>query len=109
MICQLKCFTMRKAILLILCLSLGLLVHTQVVARIDKKTKEYFIPSDLKVEYRIFGYQAPTIDSKKMICFSSRIADVRANANSCPLGSYFDTGKLNINDRISFLGVLGSF
>jgi hypothetical protein len=82
---------------------------TQVIGHVDKRTKEYFIPSDLKVEYRVFGYEVPNITSRKMICFSSRMADVKANSNSCPLGSYYDTGKLKIGDRISYLGAAGSF
>ena len=100
---------MQKAIFSIFLLLITSLGFTQVIGHVDKKTKEFFIPSDLKTEYRIFGYLTPDIASKKMICFSSRIADVKANYNGCPLGSYFDTGKLRIGDRISYLGNYGSF
>jgi hypothetical protein len=44
-----------------------------------------------------------------MICFSSHAGDVAANYNGCPLGSYFDTGKMKVGDKISYLGSIGSF
>src|SRR5580700_10422039 len=79
------------------------------VAHVDKKSKEFFVISNLKAEYEIFGYQYPNITTKKMICFSSYTYDVADNLNKCPLGSYFDSGRMKEGDRISYLGKAGSF
>ena len=79
------------------------------VAHVDKKTKEFFVISNLKVEYEIFGYQYPNITTKKMICYSSHTYDVADNLNKCPLGSYYDSGRMKEGDRITYIGKAGSF
>lgn len=79
------------------------------VAHVDKKTKEFFVTSNPKAEYKIFGYQYPNITTKKMICFSSYTYDVADNLNKCPLGSYFDSGRMKEGDRILYTGKAGSF
>ncbi len=79
------------------------------VAHVDKKSKEFFVTSNPKAEYKIFGYQYANITTKKMICFSSYTYDVGDNLNKCPLGSYFDSGKMKEGDRILYVGKAGSF
>jgi len=91
-------------LLLISCSAIG-----QVIGRVDKKTKEFTVAPDLKVEYRVFGYQYPNNTTRKMICFSSNTNDVRDNYSGCPLGSYFDTDKMKVGDKILYLGGVGSF
>jgi hypothetical protein len=81
----------------------------QVIGTVNKKTKELSVASDLKMDFRIFGYQYPNNTTRKMICFSSHDADVRDNYSGCPLGSYFDTDRMNVGDKIFYLGVAGSF
>jgi hypothetical protein len=81
----------------------------QPIARVDKKTKEFFLPPGLKTEYRVFGYQYANAETRKLICFSSHEGDVRANYNQCPLGSYFDTEKMSGGDKIIYLGPAGGF
>jgi hypothetical protein len=81
----------------------------QAVGRVDKKTKEFSVAANLKTEYQVFGYQYANNSTKKMICFSSHITDVRDNYSKCPLGSYFDTDKLKVGDRIVYLGSIGGF
>ncbi|HEV3222483.1 MAG TPA: hypothetical protein VGZ90_06370 [Puia sp.] len=82
---------------------------TQTVAHVDKKTKEFFVTTNPKAEYKIFGYEYPNITTRKMICFSSYTYDVGDNLNKCPLGSYFDSGKMKEGDRIIYVGKAGSF
>ncbi len=82
---------------------------TPAVAHVDKKTKEFFVTSNPKAEYKIFGYEYPNITTRKMVCFSSYTYDVGANINNCPLGSYFDSGKMKEGDRITYVGKAGSF
>jgi len=79
------------------------------VAHVDKKTKEFFVTSNPKAEYKIFGYEYPNITTRKMVCFSSYTYDVGDNLNNCPLGSYFDSGKMKEGDRITYVGKAGSF
>jgi hypothetical protein len=81
----------------------------QVVGTVNKKTKEFSVASDQKIDYRVFGYQYPNNTTRKMICFSSHDADVRDNYSGCPLGSYFDTDKMKVSDKILYLGGIGTF
>ncbi|PWT73456.1 MAG: hypothetical protein C5B59_13435 [Bacteroidetes bacterium] len=81
----------------------------QAVGRVDKKTKEFTVPANLKTEYRVFGYEYANPSTRKMICFSSRVADVKDNFNRCPLGSYFDSEKIKYGDKIIYLGPIGAY
>jgi hypothetical protein len=83
----------------------------QIKGQVDKKSKEFTINSnsDPKAEYKIFGYQYPNVSTKLMICFSSYRYDVTENVNKCPLGAYFDSGRMKEGDRIVYLGNVGSF
>ncbi|HVY74022.1 MAG TPA: hypothetical protein VG890_04285 [Puia sp.] len=81
----------------------------QPVGRVDKKTKEFTIAGDQKLDYRVYGFQYPNNTTRKMICFSSHEGDVHDNYAGCPLGSYFDTGKLKPGEKILYQGPAGSF
>jgi hypothetical protein len=100
---------MNKILSLLLFLLSSSFAIGQNTGHVDKKTKEFFITSTPKAEYKIFGYQFPNITTKKMICFSTFSYDVRDNLNKCPLGSYFDTSFMKEGDRIIYLGMVGSF
>jgi hypothetical protein len=100
---------MKKITFLLFVLVIYSAAMSQAVGRIDKKTKEFYIPSGQKTEYRIFGYQFANISTQKMICFSTNNNDVRANMNNCPLGAYFDTNSLREGDKIVYLGPIGIF
>jgi hypothetical protein len=83
-------------------------IAANVIGRVDKRTKGFFIPGELKDKYLIFGYQLPNVTTKKMICFSNSADNLRANYQ-CPLGTYFDTGQMGPGDNIIFLGMYGPF
>jgi hypothetical protein len=100
---------MNKVLSPILFLLVSTMAIGQSTGRVDKKTKEFFIVTNPKAEYRIFGYQFPNITTKKMICFSTYSYDVRDNLNKCPLGSYFDTSFMREGDKIVYLGIVGTF
>jgi hypothetical protein len=100
---------MTKILSFILILLFASSAHGQVIGRVDKKTKEFTVAPDQKMDYRVFGYQFANNTTQKMICFSSHEADVRDNYNRCPLGSYFDTDRLKLGDKINYLGGIGSF
>jgi hypothetical protein len=90
--------------LMLVCFAFG-----QAVCQVDKKTKELTVPPGIKTDYRVFGYQFTSAQTRKMICFSSHDGDVHANYNQCPLGSYFDTNRMNPEDKITYLGTVGGF
>lgn len=100
---------MRKIFLSILFLTTVTGSIGQTIGHVDKKTKEFYVASNQKPDYRVFGYQYANNTTKKMICFSSRVADVNDNYNGCPLGSYFDTGRMRTGDKIVYLGGVGRF
>ncbi len=100
---------MKKILSIILLLAALTRVSGQTVAHVDKKTKEFFIPTGTKAQFRTFGYEFPNVSTRKMICFSSYTGDVGANMYNCPLGSYFDTSLMKEGDRILYLGPAGSF
>lgn len=102
---------MNKIILLLFALTISIHGNSQMKAQIDKKSKEFTINSnsDPKAEYKIFGYQFANSTTKLMICFSSYRYDVTENVNKCPLGAYFDSGRMKEGDRIVYLGNAGAF
>jgi hypothetical protein len=100
---------MNKILSFILLLLVASGAIGQVIGRVDKKTKEFSVASNQQGDYRVFGYQYANNTTKKMICFSSRVADVKDNFNGCPLGAYFDTDKMKVGDKIVYLGGLGTF
>src|ERR1700709_2548653 len=102
---------MNKIIPLVLMLTISGHVAAQMKGQVDKKSKEFTINSnsDPKAEYKIFGYQFANTSTQLMICFSSYTYDVTENVNKCPLGAYFDSGRMKEGDHIFFLGFVGSF
>ena len=98
---------MNKILSLILFLLVASSAIGQVIGRVDKKTREFSVPSELTIDYTVFGYEFANNTTRKMICFSSNVNSVRGN--TCPLGSYFDTDKLNSGDKIFYLGPMGPF
>jgi hypothetical protein len=81
---------------------------SQVVGRVDRKTKEFTIATNQKVDYMVFGYQFANAATQKVICFASNQDVVRANGND-KLGSYFDTYRMPPGDKIIYLGMAGTF
>ena len=100
---------MKKMLAIILMLMLVSVADAQVIGRVDKKSKEFTVASNPKAEYRVFGFQYANNTTRKMICFSSRVADVKDNFNKCPLGSYFNTNEMKEGDRIVYIGGVGTF
>jgi hypothetical protein len=104
---NLNILIMNKALTLSLLLFISSGAIAQVIGKVDKKTKEFSIAPDQKVSYSIIGYQLPSTATKHMICFSSNENMVREESGKCLLGSYFDTEKIKVGDKIIFLGNYG--
>ena len=100
---------MTKILFSILLLTITSCAIGQVIGRVDKKTKEFTVAPDQKIDYQVFGYQFANNTTRKMICFSSHMTDVKSNFSNCPLGSYYDTDKLKYGDKIIYLGQAGPF
>ena len=81
----------------------------QVIGRVNKKTKEFTVAADQKINYTVYGYQYANNTTKKLICFSSSENVIRMEAGNCLLGAYFDTDRMKVGDKIRYLGVAGSF
>ena len=100
---------MIKALSVIMLLWIAPNLFGQIIGRVDKKSMEFYIQPDQKMEYQVFGYQYPNNTTQKLICFSSHIGDVKDNYCRCRLGSYFDTDKLKVGEKISYIGIAGKF
>jgi|SRR5450432_1885949 len=100
---------MKKSTILFLFLLTAHFSIAQTFGFVDKKTKEFYIPTNPKATYKIIGYQFANITTVKMVCFSTYTYDVRGNPLKCPLGAYFDTSYMKEGDRIVYLGKVGNF
>ena len=67
---------------------------------ISRKDSLIWITSSKYLDHRIFGYEKPNLNSKKMILISCFTADVKNNPFELPLGAYYE---LNINHKAKFL------
>jgi hypothetical protein len=99
---------MNKMLAFLTLLTLSSGCFAQVAGKVDKKTKEFSIPSGQKVDYMVFGYRFANVNTDKYICFASNENVERANQN-LPLGSYFDTDRLPPGAKIKYLGMAGTF
>ena|SRR5579862_5286272 len=100
---------MIKTLILSFFLFISILAAGQNTAYVDKKSKEFILTPSPKSEFEIVGYEYPNISTKRMICFSSNTNLVSDNMAKCPLGAYFETGRMKEGDRIIYLGKEGSF
>ncbi len=100
---------MTKTLILSFFLLLSFFAKAQNTAYIDKKSKEFILTPNPKAEFEIVGYEYPNVSTKRMICFSSNTNLVSDNLAKCPLGAYFDTGRMKEGDKILYLGKAGSF
>jgi hypothetical protein len=72
-------------------------------AYIDLETDEFSIRADMKRDHRIFGYQEPDSNSKRLILFSIFTNDVEGNPFELPLGAYYDTTEME-DISIKYIG-----
>jgi hypothetical protein len=99
---------MNKILAFIALLLISSQCFSQIVGRVDRKTKEFTIAANQKLDYVVFGYQFANASTQKLICFATNQDVVRANSNE-KLGSYFDTYRMPPGDKIIFLGIAGTF
>jgi hypothetical protein len=78
-------------------------INRLVISRIDSLI---WITASKYTEHRIFGYENPNVNSKKMILISCFTADVEKNPFELPLGAYYEIDE---NHKIKFLKIDGDF
>jgi hypothetical protein len=67
---------------------------------VSRKDSSISITVSKYLDHRIFGYQKPSVKSKKLILISCFTADVENNGFELPLGAYYELDK---NHKIKFL------
>lgn len=81
------------------------LVNKLEVSGVDNSINLYM---SMQKECRIFGYQKPSKNSKRMILFSIGTFAIKDNLSNCPFGAYYDTSSIE-NREITYLGKENSF
>jgi hypothetical protein len=77
-------------------------------ADISKNDSSFSVFGSISKDYRIFGYQKPDTNAKRLILFSVFTRDVENNPYHCEYGAYYQTSSMN-NSEIKFKSVIGSF
>jgi uncharacterized protein YcfL len=63
-------------------------------ATISKSYGLISITANMKLDHRIFGFEKPNLNSKKMILISIFTNDVEKNSFNCPYGAYYDSHRM---------------
>lgn len=63
---------------------------------------------NIRADYRIFGYEKPDTNSRKMILFSVFTSDVENNPYKCPFGAYYSSGAMQ-DTKIKYVKKTGAF
>ncbi|RZL34336.1 MAG: hypothetical protein EOO96_10145 [Pedobacter sp.] len=77
-------------------------------AIIDLSDSSLTVYQNIRADYRIFGYQLPDTNSRKMIFFSVFTPDVENNPYNCPYGSYYYSGAMQ-DTQIKYIKNSGAF
>ena len=75
---------------------------------ISKKDSIMSLYSSMQKECRIFGYEKPNKNSKKMILISIWTFDVKGNPSNCKYGSYYETNSMD-DMVLKYIGKDNSF
>jgi hypothetical protein len=87
-----------------------------VIASGDNVTKAYISSSDssiyltanIRQDHRIFGFEKPNNQSKRLLLLSVFTNDVENNPFQCELGAFYDTNSMG-NLRLKFVASEGDF
>ena len=77
-------------------------------ASMDPRDSSIWIVANMKEDHRIFGYEKPATDSKKMILLSVFTNDVENNPFQLPYGAYYGTDGMK-NSRLKFNSYQGKY
>lgn len=77
-------------------------------AIISLQDSSLMVYGNIREDYRIFGYEQPDTNSRKLIFFSVFTTDVKGNPYHCPYGAYYSTTDMT-NSEIKYLSNAGNF
>ena len=77
-------------------------------AMINLSDSSLTVYENIRADYRIFGYQKPDTNSRKMILFSVFTSDVENNPYKCPFGAYYYSGAMQ-DTKIKYVRKAGAF
>ncbi|NTE04450.1 hypothetical protein G6M26_05760 [Agrobacterium tumefaciens] len=77
-------------------------------ASVNLQDSSLVVYGNIREDYRIFGYEQPDTNSRKLIFFSVFTTDVKGNPYHCPYGAYYATSDM-INSEIKYLSSTGNF
>jgi len=77
-------------------------------AEVSRRDSSFSVFENIRRDYRIFGYQRPDTNSKRMILFSVFTRDVDQNPYDCPYGSFYQSSSME-NSEIKYQSVVGPF
>ncbi|WP_342331771.1 hypothetical protein [Pedobacter sp. FW305-3-2-15-E-R2A2] len=63
-------------------------------AEVSMKDSLIRLSANMRLDHRIFGYEKPDTNSKKMILLSIFTSDVKGNPYRCPYGSFYETNEM---------------
>jgi hypothetical protein len=75
---------------------------------INKSDSSIWLTANMKLDHRIFGYEKPDVNSRKLILISIFTNDVEGNPYKCPLGSYYQTSDMK-NMELKYAKTTGDF
>ena len=64
-------------------------------AEVSMKDSLIRLSANMRLDHRIFGYEKPDTNSKKMILLSIFTSDVKGNPYRCPYGSFYETNEMD--------------
>lgn len=64
-------------------------------ASVSMKDSTIWLTAHMRLDHRIFGYEEPDSNSRKMILLSIFTNDVSGNPYKCPYGSYYETNEMD--------------
>jgi len=64
-------------------------------AEVSMKDSLIWLSANMRLDHRIFGYEKPDTNSKKMILLSIFTSDVKGNPYHCPYGAFYETNEMD--------------
>lgn len=77
-------------------------------ATISLEDSLIWIKANMRLDHRIFGYEKPNLDSKKMLLISIFTIDVEKNPFNCKYGAYYESDEMQ-DIKLKFKENLGQF
>lgn len=77
-------------------------------ATISLEDSLIWIKANMRLDHRIFGYEKPNLNSKKMLLISIFTTDVDKNPFNCEYGAYYESDEMQ-DIKLKFKENLGQF